>query len=62
MCSRASPARRAKLMHERFRKIVEALHPSCENLLATAPVLAAEVPGTTPCGGVYLFSEGDVHL
>jgi len=42
--------------------MVEALHPSCEKLLAMAPVRAAEVPGGTPCGGVYLFSEGDVHL
>jgi hypothetical protein len=49
-------------MHERFRKMVEALHPSCEKLLGMAPVLAAEVPGGTPCGGVYLFSEGVVHL
>jgi hypothetical protein len=42
--------------------MAEALHPSYEKLLAMAPVRAAEVPGGTPCGGVYLFSEGDLHL
>lgn len=49
-------------MHERFRMMVEALHPSYNKLLAMPPVPAAEVQLQTPCGGVYLFSEGDVHL
>jgi hypothetical protein len=49
-------------MHERFRMMVEALHPSYNKLLAMQPVPAAEVQLDTPCGGVYLFSEGGVHL
>ena len=49
-------------MHERFRTMVEALHPSYHKLLAMPAVRATEVQLQTPCGGVYLFSEGDVHL
>ena len=34
----------------------------CEALLAMSPVAAVDVPTGTPVGGIYLFSEGKVHL
>ena len=49
-------------MNERFRELVEALHPKLEALLRMAPVLPLSLPPGAPLQGVYLFSEGDTHL
>ena len=49
-------------MNKRFREIAEGLESKYEALLEMAPVIAAEVPKDTPVGGVYLFSEGRIHL
>ena len=49
-------------MNQRFAALVAPLEAKCQALLAMAPVAAADVPSGTPVGGVYLFSEGDVHL
>lgn len=50
-------------MDERFRQMVESLHPSLERLMDMEP-LRATAPDrkTTPKSGIYLFSEGEKHL
>lgn len=49
-------------MDERFRQLVDGLHPKFERLLAMPPVAYAALPRTMPERGIYLFSEGDRHL
>ena len=49
-------------MNERFRNLVDALHGKYEALLTMGPIVAREIPTDTPVGGVYLFSEGSIHL
>lgn len=49
-------------MHERFARVVEALHPAYERLIAMAPIRNATFQGPIPTMGVYLFSEGESHL
>ena len=50
------------IVNERFAALVESLEAKCHELLTIPPVAAADVPSGTPVGGIYLFSEGDVHL
>ncbi len=49
-------------MNPRFAELVTPLEDKCRELLAMSPVKASSVPRDTPVGGVYLFSEGAVHL
>ena len=49
-------------MNQRFAALVETLDAKCKALLAMSPVAAVDVPTGTPVGGIYLFSEGNVHL
>jgi hypothetical protein len=49
-------------MNKRFRDLVDGLESQCQTLLTMSPVIAQDVPNSTPVGGVYLFSEGSTHL
>jgi hypothetical protein len=49
-------------MDERFREHVESLAPKLTALLAMQPVTATALPRKMPARGIYLFSEGDMHL
>lgn len=49
-------------MHDAFRAHVETLPTALERLLAMRPVQTAALPRAMPKRGVYLCSEGDIHL
>jgi hypothetical protein len=49
-------------MNDRFRELVESLHPSFDRLLGMTPVRYSDLPRGLPKRAVYLFSEGDDHL
>ena len=49
-------------MNKRFQDVVDALDGHCQALLTMTPIVASDVPSDTPVGGVYLFSEGSMHL
>jgi hypothetical protein len=49
-------------MHPTFTKLLEGLHPKYEQLMAMSPCRAGKLPKDMPKQGVYLFSEGGVHL
>ena len=49
-------------MNQRFAGLVTPLEDKCQELLAMQSVEASQVPRDTPVGGVYLFSEGELHL
>lgn len=49
-------------MNQLFAALAEKLDAKFQELLAKPPVPASNVPSDTPTGGIYLFSEGDVHL
>jgi hypothetical protein len=49
-------------MDYRFKKFVESLHPSFEQLVAMSPVKIGVLPRNMPKAGIYLFSEGQSHL
>ena len=49
-------------MNPRFAALLEDLEDKYQELLARPPVVASDIASGTPRGGVYLFSEGDVHL
>lgn len=49
-------------MHDAFRTHVEALPTALERLVAMRPVQTAALPRVMPDRGVYLCSEGDIHL
>ena len=49
-------------MDERFRQHVEQLHEKFEALMQTEPVRLAGLPSKVPQSGIYLFSEGPLHL
>jgi hypothetical protein len=49
-------------MHPAFSQLIEGLHCKCEKLLAMPPCRAGELPIGMPKQGVYLFTEGGVHL
>ena len=49
-------------MNERFRQDVEHLHEKFEALMQMEPVRLAGLPRKLPQSGIYLFSEGQLHL
>jgi hypothetical protein len=49
-------------MHPTFATLLEGLHPKFERLIAMPPYRAGSLPKLMPKQGVYLFSEGDLHL
>src|SRR5690349_5655947 len=49
-------------MNEKFRVLVDDLDRKCQALLSMVPVIAEMIPSDTPTGGVYLFSQGEIHL
>ena len=49
-------------MNPAFRSLTEQLDAKFQSLMNMAPVVAEKVPDDTPKGGVYLFSEGNIHL
>jgi hypothetical protein len=49
-------------MDTRFARLVEALHPSFERLLAMSPVTTETLPRGMPKSGIYLFSEAKEYL
>ena len=49
-------------MNRRFVALLAGLEAKSQELLAMTPVAAAQVRSGWPKGGVYLFSEGRVHL
>lgn len=49
-------------MNRRFVALLAGLEAKYQELLAMTPVAAAQVRSDSPKGGVYLFSEGRVHL
>ena len=49
-------------MDQKFAAFVEALHPKLLQLINMSPLKYGELPRDMPTSGVYLFSEGDIHL
>lgn len=49
-------------MHETFQKFANALHPKFEALMQMEPIRDGDLPKVMPLSGIYLFSEGDIHL
>lgn len=49
-------------MNDIFKRHVEQLHTKYEALLAMAPTTFGSLPRDIPTSGIYLFSEGDLHL
>jgi predicted GIY-YIG superfamily endonuclease len=49
-------------MNLMFRETVESLEPKFQQLINSAPVTYARLPQAIPERGIYLFSEGDIHL
>ena len=49
-------------MNPRFAALLEDLDDKYQELLARPPVAASDIASGMPKGGVYLFSEGGVHL
>lgn len=49
-------------MHPTFFELIQGLHPKFEALMAMPPFRAGKLPKLMPTKGVYLFSEGDLHL
>jgi hypothetical protein len=49
-------------MNELFRQHVEQLHGKFEVLMRMEPVTLAGLPRKVPQSGIYLFSEGQLHL
>ncbi len=49
-------------MDPAFSRLLESLHPQFERLIAMPPFRGGMLPKNMPKQGVYLFSEGGVHL
>ena len=49
-------------MDNKFRELIDGLDEMYQALISMAPVIAEDIPNDTPVGGVYLFSEGSLHL
>lgn len=49
-------------MDERFKTIVDSLHPKFKQLIEMTPHAGAPPPTKMPVSGVYLFSDGDTPL
>jgi predicted GIY-YIG superfamily endonuclease len=59
---RSSKRFRIPLMDATFQAHVDSLHASFERLISLTPVKVCALPNGMPARGVYLFSEGSVHL
>jgi hypothetical protein len=49
-------------MNERFRKLVEPLEDSFQELMSMEPVAVASLPREMPSSGIYVFFENDRPL
>lgn len=49
-------------MHPAFKEFADSLQPSFERLMACEPFTAGSIPRGCASQGIYLFSEGDLHL
>jgi hypothetical protein len=49
-------------MHPAFQQFADSLQPSFERLLASEPFTVTTIPPGCAKQGIYLFSEGDLHL
>ncbi len=49
-------------MNDRFAAVVESLEPSFQMLIEMEPVYAGQLPRSIPKRGIYLFSDGPMHL
>jgi hypothetical protein len=49
-------------VNEDFKECVESLHPSFERLVAMQPFKPCGLPAIMPKRGIYLLSEGELHL
>src|SRR5207244_8125526 len=49
-------------MHPAFKEFADSLQPSFERLMASVPFTASTIPRGCAKQGIYLFSEGDLHL
>ena len=49
-------------MHPNFAEVIKSLHASFEELIASTPSSAGELPRGMPLSGIYLFSETGKHL
>lgn len=57
-----NPKDGATQVNQLFTALLADLEPKYQKLLEMPPVPAADIRSGTPKGGVYLFSEGDLHL
>lgn len=55
-------ARGGEGVDERFRALVEGLHPKFEQLVGMAPHAGVPPPTKMPVSSIYLFSDGDQPL
>src|SRR5262245_14949959 len=49
-------------MNSKFAELVESLEPTLRRLVSMQPVSAERLPRLMPKRGIYLFSEGAMHL
>lgn len=49
-------------MHPAFKEFADSLQPSFERLMTSDAFTAETIPRGCPNQGIYLFSEGDLHL
>lgn len=49
-------------MNEKFKLLIESLDPSYQRLIRMTPVTVPTLPDDIPRSGIYLLSEGDIHL
>lgn len=49
-------------MNALFKSMVEMLEPSFQRLVASKAFTPRQLPGNLPEAGIYLLSEGDIHL
>jgi len=49
-------------MDEKFKALIEGLHRKYDDLMSMSPLTIGTVPSGCPVGGVYLFTENQVHL
>jgi predicted GIY-YIG superfamily endonuclease len=52
----------AKFVNVKFANLLESLEPRFQRLIQMAPVKAEQLPRSMPGQGIYLFSQGNVHL
>lgn len=49
-------------MHPKFKSFVESLEPKFQQLLSMPPIKYCNLPRELPKKGLYLFSDGQIHL